>query len=254
MKLAACGITFAYGSQPVLHEVSFSAGPEAVVGIFGPNGSGKTTLLRCLSGELAPQRGEVLLAGRPVRAYPLRERARQVAVVAQDLPTDIPFSALEVVLLGRYPHLGLWGEETDRDRCAARAALEETGAWALRERPFRELSGGERQRVMIAKALAQEPRVLLLDEPALHLDVAHQVELYELLRHLARDDGLCVAAVCHDLFLAPAYLDRAVLLADGHCVGDGSPREVLTRSALQEVFGVARLPPPEAMLPALWAT
>jgi iron complex transport system ATP-binding protein len=252
VNVAAHRITFAYAREPVLRDVTFAADAGAVAGIFGPNGSGKTTLLRCLSGDLAPQQGEALLGEGPVRAYPLRERARHIAIVAQDLPTDIPFSALEVVLLGRYPHLGLWGEETERDRDAARAAMDETGSWPLRERPFRELSGGERQRVMIAKTLAQEPRVLLLDEPALHLDVAHQIELYELLRHLAHEHGLCVVMVCHDLFLAPAYLDRAVLLDEGRCVGDGSPRDPLTRSALEQVFGIARLPSPHAMLPALW--
>jgi iron complex transport system ATP-binding protein len=249
----ARGITFSYGGDPVVCDVPLGADRGEFLGVFGPNGSGKTTLLRCLSGALRPQQGSVWLEGRPIASYSPRERARRIAVVPQDLPADLSFSALDVALFGRYPHLGFWADEGERDLAIAQAAMECTGAWPLRSRRFDELSGGERQRVTIAKALAQEPSILLLDEPAVHLDLAHQIELYELLGRLATDQRLCIIMVCHDLFLAPAYLGRAVLLHGGVCVGEGIPREALTRSALSKVFGVARLPRLDAALPDLWA-
>ncbi|NQT52864.1 ABC transporter ATP-binding protein [bacterium] len=252
MKVAADQITFAYAREPVLREVSFEAGPGEVLGLFGPNGSGKTTLLRCLSGALVPQSGAARLGGRRVADYPLRELAQRVAVVPQDSPSELAFSAIEVVLFGRYPHLGPWAQEGERDLEVARRAMEETESWPLRERPFRELSGGERQRVVIARALAQEPRVLLLDEPTLHLDLCHQLALYELVRRLARTRGLCALMVCHDLFLAPAYMGRALLLHEGRCLGDGPPAQVLTRAVVERVFAVSRLPRIESALPGLW--
>ena len=242
MNLAAEGITFAYGAEPVLSGVSFAAGAGEVVGIFGPNGSGKTTLLRCLAGSLVPQEGQTTLDGRPVASYSLRELARRLAVVPQDVPADLAFTALEVVLFGRYPHLGFLGEESERDAQVARDAMATTECWRMRQRPFRELSGGERQRVVLARALAQEPAVLLLDEPTTHLDIGHQIALYELTGTLAKTRGLCVVMVCHDLFLAPAYAGRAVLLHEGRCVADGPPCDVLTPEALRRVFGVQRLP------------
>ena len=252
MRVRADSITFAYGKKPVLRDVSFEAGAGEVVGVLGPNGSGKTTLLRCLSGELVPQAGEVSLDERPAASFAPRERARRVAVVPQDTPADLAFLAVEVVLFGRYPHLGFWDEESKRDLEVARAAMEESESWHLRERRFNELSGGERQRVVIAKALAQEPGILLLDEPALHLDLSHQLALYQLVRQLAAQRGLCVVMVCHDLFLAPAYLTRAVLLHQGRSVADGPPDAVLIRSTVAQVFGVEHLPRVGEALPGLW--
>ncbi|MFW6162888.1 MAG: ABC transporter ATP-binding protein [Planctomycetota bacterium] len=253
MRVSARDVTFAYrGGPTVLRRVSFAAGEGEVVGVFGPNGSGKTTLLRCLSGELEPQQGEVRLDGRPVSAYSGRERARRLAVVPQEGRADLGFSALEVVLFGRYPMLGFWESESERDLAAAQAAMEATESWRLRDRRFDELSGGERQRVVIARALAQEPGALLLDEPTVHLDLCHQLALYSLARRLAEERELCVVAVCHDLFVAPASLDRAVVLHAGCCVADGPPREVLTAPLLERVFGVARLPWLERALPLLW--
>ncbi len=251
MIIEADRISFAYRGQPVLRGVTFQARAGELVGIFGPNGSGKTTLLRCLNGALMPQAGEVRVDGRPVACHALRELARRVAVVPQDSPSDLAYTAREVVLLGRYPHLGLWGEEGDEDREAARRAMEETATWPLRDRLLCELSGGERQRVIIAKALAQEPSALLLDEPALHLDLCHQLALYSLVQRLAQTRLLCVVMVCHDLFLAPAYLSRAVLLHNGSLVADGPPGEVISRDSLASVFGVTQLPPLWAALPAL---
>jgi iron complex transport system ATP-binding protein len=243
MILSASDLVFAYGRDPVLRGVSLEAREGEVVGLFGPNGCGKTTLLRCLNGSLSPREGLVSLDGRPLPSMSRREVARFAAVVPQETPSDIGMTALEMVVLGRSPHLGFLERESADDVRMAREGMEETGVWEARARPFRELSGGERQRVVLARALAQEPRLLLLDEPTLHLDVGHQVAFLALVRRLASERGLCAVMACHDLFLAPACLDRAILMHEGRILSEGPPSDVLTCRAVEEAFGV-RLPPP----------
>ncbi|NLW50688.1 MAG: ABC transporter ATP-binding protein [Candidatus Brocadiaceae bacterium] len=237
MILRAESITFAYDrSAPTLRGVTVELRPGVVTGLFGPNGGGKSTLLRCMNGALRPQSGRVCLDGRPIRDMPPREVARHVAVVPQDSSSAVPFTAGEVVLLGRYAHGGLWGGESDEDRRIAAAALAEVGASHLADRRFDQLSGGERRRVVIARALAQQGRVFLLDEPATHLDVAHQLELYRLTRTWARR-GQAILIIAHDILVAPMFVDHAVLLNEGTVVAEGRPGDVLTADAIAAVFG-----------------
>jgi iron complex transport system ATP-binding protein len=238
MILDASHITFAYPETgPVLSGVDLRLEPGTVTGLFGPNGSGKSTLLQCLNDILRPESGQVTLDGRPLREFSPREVARCIAVVPQEARADLPLPVYEMVMLGRYPHTDLWGDETRKDRDAVTSSLAKAHAEHLAQRPFNHLSGGERQRVVIARALAQEAEVLLLDEPATHLDIAHQLDLYQMLRALACQ-GYAILLVSHDLLLAPLFLDRAVLLAGGVVVASGAPTEVLSAERMRAAFGV----------------
>lgn len=237
-SLVLRGLTYGYGggSRPALDGVDLEAGPGEVVGLAGPNGSGKSTLVRILSGVLDGYRGSAGLDGREVRELSPRDLARQVAVVPQEPSFGLPFTALETVLLGRHPHLSGLAFESQRDVELAHEALRRSGIDALAGRPIHELSSGERQRVVFAKALAQQPRALLLDEPASFLDVRHQVELYDLVRDMARDEGTTVLTVLHDLNLAAEYCDRIYLLKAGRVEAAGATGEVFTYATLKRVF------------------
>ena len=176
MNLRAEQITFSYRRDAtVLHEVNLEVRPGTVTGLFGPNGSGKSTLLRCLNGSLTPSAGQVFLNGQSFRAMTRREIARHIAVVPQDTPSNVPLTVRQMVLLGRFAHQGAWDQESEKDRAIAERCLDRLGIAALAERPFSQLSGGERQRTIIARALAQEADILLLDERNVHLDLAHQL-------------------------------------------------------------------------------
>ncbi len=236
--LEARALAAGYQGADVLHAVDLAVASGEVVALIGPNGSGKTTLLRALIGRVRPRAGEVLLDGRPLAAYADRERARRVALVPQTFATPFAFTAWEVASLGRTPYVGAFGRLSRADRRAVDQALGETDAAHLAERPFAELSGGERQRVVLAMALAQEPSVLLLDEPTTHLDLAHQLGVLELTHDLAVSRGLAVLAVLHDVTLAAAHFPRLAVLDGGALVADGSPREVLTTALLEAVFDV----------------
>lgn len=230
------GVTFAYTDAPVVREVSFSVARGELIGIIGPNGSGKSTLLRIMSGLLRPQQGSVHVEGRPVGDYRRRELGRLIAVVPQDTALTFPFSVTEMVLFGRTPHLGGFGFERAADLAAAERALARTETAHLARRAVTELSGGERQRVILARALAQEPAHLLLDEPAAFLDIRHEVEMYDLLRDLQRE-GMTVVSVLHDLNIAALYCDRLLLLHEGRLVRLGTPAEVITYATLTAVYG-----------------
>jgi iron complex transport system ATP-binding protein len=229
-------VSFAYGTISALSDVSLSVNEREVFGLLGPNGSGKSTLVRLLSGVLTPQHGDVQLAGRDLRTYGREELARQIAVVPQETTIKLPFSVLEVVLMGRAPYLGRFGFERKQDLAIASRAMEQTGVSALAAREIHELSGGERQRVILARALAQEPRVLLLDEPTAFLDIKHQVEVYDLIRTLSREHGLTVIAILHDLNLAALYCDRLALLKAGRVFCLGAPEQVLTYTNVKAVY------------------
>jgi iron complex transport system ATP-binding protein len=206
------------------------------MGLIGPNGSGKTTLLRILSGLLHPKRGHVYLDGRNIREFSRREIARRVAVVPQELVMPFAFSAYEMVMMGRTPHVRPILGAGPRDHQVVAEKMELTATLALAQRPFNELSGGEKQRVIIAMALAQEPDILLLDEPTVHLDINHQVEILELIKRLNRQESLTVLATMHDLNLAALYFDRLILLNGGQVVAIGSPAEVLCEESIRQVF------------------
>ncbi len=238
--LAAEGLAFGYGGEPVLRDVSLTVGRGELVGIIGPNGGGKTTLVRLLSGVARPQAGTVSLDGRPLASFRRREAARRIAVVSQDPRIDFPFTALEVVLMGRAPHAaGPFALPAARDLDLARTAMGRLDVAGVERRSLEQLSGGERQRVLLARALAQEPEVLLLDEPTTHLDLRHQVGIYDVVRMLARERGVAVLSVLHDLNLAALYCDRLVLLARGRVACEGRPAEVLTEAVLTAAYGTA---------------
>ena len=229
--------SFAYGARRVLEGVSFAAHPGEFVGLVGPNGAGKSTLLRLVAGLAAPLEGSVRTAGLDPHRAPRREVARACAVVPQEPHVAWPFTVREVVMMGRSPRQGLLAIEDRFDRGAVEGALAACDLVPLADRPLDALSGGERRRVFFARALAQEPRVLLLDEPTAFLDLGHQVAAMRMARVAARG-GLCVVAVLHDLNLAAAACDRLVVLSRGRVVAEGAPAEVLTPERVREVWGV----------------
>jgi iron complex transport system ATP-binding protein len=236
--LEISGISFRYKSVEVLENISFSIGEGEFVGILGPNGSGKTTLLKTISGLLKPYTGVVLLNGADIHRMASRDIARQMAVVPQDSVVAFDFTALDIVLMGRNPHLSKFQLENPRDLSIAKKALELTGVWHLADRPIAEVSGGERQRIVIARALAQEPRILLLDEPTLHLDIDSQIDVMDLLKNLCKKDRLIVMAVLHDFNLAARYCDKIILLHEKKIVSLGRAEEVLNKENMANVFGV----------------
>jgi iron complex transport system ATP-binding protein len=232
------GLVFRHpgAKAPLFDGLSFQVGHGESVGLIGPNGSGKTTLLRLLCGTLAADGGEAVLLGRPVRSIPPRERARLVAIVPQESSLLFNFSVLEVVLMGRAPRLGLLGLERPADYEAARLALRQVDLAEEEDRPLRELSSGERQRALIARALAQEPRLLLLDEPTAFLDLKHRLQIHEILLRLNRQGGLTVITVSHDLNLAARYGSRLLVLHRGRLAADGPPLSVLTPGMVRSVY------------------
>ncbi len=244
------GLRVGYGGRAVLHGLDFALRAGECLALLGPNGSGKTTLLRALSGVLAPQAGCVELSGRSLAGLRARERARLVAVVPQRGPYPPGLTARQFVLLGRYAHLSWLGTYGRADYAAADRALEEAGAVLLAGRPLTELSGGEAQRVLLARALAQESPLLLLDEPAAGLDPARMVELFDLLER-RRAAGAGVLMVMHDCNLAALYATRLMGLRDGVTVFDGPVRTVFTEENLAALYAVAMvvLPHPRYGLP-----
>ena len=235
--LEARNVGFAYQERPVLAGVSFSIAAREVVGLVGPNGSGKSTLLRLALGLLAADRGDIQVVGRPVAALSRRALARRAAFVPQDTAMEIAFTVRDVVAMGRHPHLGRFQPETEADAEAIRWALAATATEALAERTLQELSGGERQRVILARALAQQATVLLLDEPTANLDVAHQLEMLMLVRRVVEEERCALIAI-HDLALAARFCDRIVMLSEGAVVALGTPREVITEARLARYFRI----------------
>ncbi len=220
----------------VLKELDLSVMRGEIYGIIGPNGSGKTTLLRLMAGYIEPDSGQVLVGGRAHESIPPTKLARIVAFVPQESQLVFQFTVMEVVLQGRYPYLGRLGIESPDDIDAARRAMETTDTYQFRNRWVEELSGGERQRVIIARALAQEPEILLLDEPTSFLDIKHQVGIHDLLRRLNREQGMTVISVLHDLTMASTYFDRLCLLNKSRAVSIGPPEEVIRYRLIKDVF------------------
>lgn len=238
MSWRCAGLTFRYpGSErPAVDGVSLEVPAGACTAVLGPNGSGKSTLLRLLLGTLTPERGEVELGGRSVAEWTRAELAREVGVVPQGEEAVFPVSVRELVAMGRYPYLGPWRREGEVDRRAVEEAMRRCDVAEFRGRMLDTLSGGERQRVRLARALAQEPAALALDEPTAALDVGHEMVIFELLRHLGHT-RTTVLLVTHNLNLAARYADRLVLLDRGRVVAAGAPAEVLTRERVERVYG-----------------
>jgi iron complex transport system ATP-binding protein len=238
--------SFSYANGFALHHINLFVPYGQMVGLLGPNGSGKTTLLRLATGVLAPAEGDVSVGGVSLKKLLRRAAAQRIAVVPQQFNIPFAYTVEEVVLLGRTPFIHGLAGENKRDRQMVSKALELTGMIGFRNRYFNDLSGGERQKAVLAMALAQEPALLLLDEPTSHLDISHQVEILELLRKLNRKQKVTVVAAMHDLNLAALYFERLVLLDHGLVFADGSPDEVITKEIIQQVFSatveVARHP------------
>lgn len=230
------GFSYPGAARPAVDGVSLEVPAGACTALLGPNGSGKSTLLRLLLGTLSPALGAVSFEGRPVSAWPRAEMARRVGVVPQGEEINFPITVGEMVMMGRYPHLGRWRREGEADRRAVEAALERCDILELAERPISTLSGGERQRALVARALAQEPGVLVLDEPTAALDVKHEMAIFELLRDLGRG-GVTVLLVTHSLNLASRFADRLVLLSRGRVAARGAPAEVIDQRRIEEVYG-----------------
>lgn len=236
MRIKVLGVDFHYGSTQALKDVSFEVKDGDFVGVIGPNGAGKTTLLRCITKTLKPSVGAILIDEKDISDVARGEIAKNVGVVPQELPQTFPFTVVDIVLMGRIPHLGRFSRETKKDLAIAEYAMKQTDIEHLADRPIGELSGGEKQRVLIAKALAQNPRILLLDEPTVHLDISYQVEILNLVRRLREKENLTVMAVFHDLNLAAQYCDSLILLNRGKIEAMGPPEDVLTPENIKRVY------------------
>ena len=226
-----------YGQRQALAAVTFSVERGEFLGVIGPNGSGKSTLVRTISGVLRPGRGRVLFQGQEVVQARPGDLARQIAVVPQLPALPEALQTYQMVLLGRNPYLGFLGREGSRDHEIVERAMRATGTWELASRLMGDLSGGERQRLVAARAIAQQPELLLLDEPTAHLDVGHQSALLDAILGSRGPGELTVLAVFHDLNLAAQYCPRLVLLSGGRIVADGAPQDVLTSEQISEVYG-----------------
>lgn len=238
VKLRILGADCYYGSVKALDGIALEVKEGEFLGIVGPNGSGKTTLIRAIARILKPRVGAIFLDEEEISNMSNVELARKMAVVPQEAMTTFNFTSLDVVLMGRNPYLGRLTFERREDFEIAKWAMELTGTWRLADRPINELSGGERQRVIIARALAQKPQVMMLDEPTSHLDISHQIEILEILKKLCREGRVTVVAVFHDLNLAARYCDRLVMMHQGRIVAAGSVEEVLTPENIENVFSV----------------
>jgi len=235
--IEARSISFRYHQDWILQDVSFQIEKGAFVGVIGPNGSGKTTLLKLLCRVLSPQRGEILYDLVPLKKMHRRDMARRMAVVAQETHLLFPFTGLEIVLMGRSPHLRHRMFESEKDLTIARKAMEWTETLSFADRPIDELSGGERKRIFIAKALAQDPDVILLDEPTANLDIHHQIDFLDLVLTLHRDKGLTLVMASHDMNMAAEFCDRLILLQNGKIFKTGAPPEVITQENIERVYG-----------------
>ena len=227
-----------YGNRPILRDVSLTVNAGEVVALVGPNGAGKSTLIRVVSGVVAARAGEVRLDEVDLLRIKSMARARLVAVVSQMIHLPEAFTVGEIVLMGRTPHLPFWAGESKNDCEVAWQAIKRTQIESLLDRRAYELSGGEQQRVVIARALTQAPKALLLDEPTAHLDLKYQLGVLELARSLAKDNGLAILMTLHDLNQAALYADRVALMQRGTLIAQGTAREVFTPERLSEVYGV----------------
>jgi iron complex transport system ATP-binding protein len=236
--ITAENINFSYASKPVMESVSFAVDEAQIVAIIGPNGSGKTTLLKIINGTLFPNSGQMLIDDRNTLQWSHQEIARKVAIVPQETAIIFPFYAEEIVLMGRFPHLNNYRFEDKKDYRIVHEAMEKTDTLAFATRRFDELSAGERQRVLIARALAQEPKVLLLDESTVFLDLKHQLQFLTLLRQLNAAQQLTVIFVTHDINLAAQNASRIILLYSGKIYAIGKPAEVITAANIKEVYDV----------------
>jgi iron complex transport system ATP-binding protein len=234
-------LSYSFGNRAILQDLSFAVPKGDFFIIIGPNGSGKTTLMRTIAGILKPRKGHIEIFHRRISSYKRKELARSVAFVPQGLPGDFPFRVAELVLMGRAPYNNTLGLETEEDHVVSRQAMQFTEIEHLADRKLNQLSGGEQQRVFIARAICQEPKILLLDEPTASLDLGHQVRIMDLMERLKAEKGVTVVMVSHDINLAAMYGNRLLLLRDGKIVSMGLPGEILTFETLEQTYGCALL-------------
>jgi iron complex transport system ATP-binding protein len=248
--------SFKYGKQLILHDINLETSAGEFLGIIGPNGCGKSTLLKGMSGLLRPCRGRVILNGLDLAENNHNYTARNIALVPQNVALPPLFTVMDIVLMGRTPHLKLLQYEGKLDISIAIDAMEATRTLQLADKRINELSGGEKQRVLIARALAQQAGILLLDEPTANLDINYQAEILNFVRHLCRVKGLSVVSALHDLNLASQYCDRIIMLKDGYICRQGNPGQVLDTSAIRDIYGVDVLvyPHPVNSLPTALVT
>ncbi|WP_328582473.1 ABC transporter ATP-binding protein [Streptomyces sp. NBC_00370] len=237
-RLTARDLTLAYDDRTVVHDLDLAVPDGRVTVIVGPNACGKSTTLRALGRLLKPRRGAVLLDGAELAKIPTKKIARAIGLLPQSPAAPEAITVADLVSRGRQPHQSWWQQWSDEDERAVTEAMRRTDVTALADRPVDELSGGQRQRVWIAMALAQETDLLLLDEPTTFLDIAHQVEVLDLVRRLNHDQGRTVVIVLHDLNQAARYADHLVAMKEGHVVAEGPPSEVVTAALVREVFGL----------------
>jgi iron complex transport system ATP-binding protein len=230
-------VGFRYGTEWVLDDIDLEVGAGEVVGILGPNGSGKSTLLRLIDGLCEPERGNVFIKGSDICCLSRASLSREVAMVPQENHFSFSFSVLEVVLMGRFPYLGNFQFEGEEDLDVARRAMSATSTLSISGRLINELSGGEKQRVLLARALAQEPSIILLDEPTAFLDLSYKKEIFDLISSLSRETGVSALIVTHDIDLAARYCKRLLMLRNGKLYASGFPAEVLNAANIEAIFG-----------------
>jgi iron complex transport system ATP-binding protein len=236
-KLEVENIRLAYGRNTVISDMSFQVAQGEMLGLIGPNGSGKSTIIKALSHVLVPHSGRIILDGKEISGIRRQELARLVGVVPQTPILPSSFTAFEIVLMGRNPHLGLLRYESENDMTITWQAMAKTGTQSLAERRIGELSGGEIQRIVIARVLAQQPETILLDEPTANLDISHQLEILDLIKNLCRESHLTVVITLHDLNLAAQFCDRLILIHNGLVHARGTPEEVINSANIKDVYG-----------------
>jgi iron complex transport system ATP-binding protein len=237
IKLEVQSLGLAYGRNVVVEDLTFQVMPGEMVGLIGPNGSGKSTIIKALSRVISPFSGQIFLDGKDISQISRGDLARLLGVVPQMPLLPNAFTAFEIVLMGRNPHLGLLQYEGERDLSITWRAMERTATQSLAERRIDELSGGEIQRLVVARVLAQEPKSILLDEPTANLDISHQVEILDLIKNLCLENNLTVVVALHDLNLASQYCDRLILINNGRVHAQGTPKEVINSRNIKEVYG-----------------
>ena len=228
---------FSYGKKEVLKGLNFSVFESKVIGIIGSNGSGKTTLLKNISGYLKPTFGNIFIEDRNIRELSIKEKARYISYVPQDIRCDFQFTCYDIVMMGRMPFLKRFQSESQKDKDIVKRSMEMTNTWQFRDTMINQLSGGEKQRVYIARALAQEPKILLMDEPISHLDIKYQIEILSFVKELSKR-GILVIAVLHDINLASQFCHEILIMKKGKLMDLGSPNKVITPENIKSAFSI----------------
>ncbi|MFH1260227.1 MAG: ABC transporter ATP-binding protein [Elusimicrobiota bacterium] len=238
MELKINDLSFSYNSVKTLEKISLEIKEREILGIIGPNGSGKTTLLKCMNKKLEPETGAVLVNDLNILRMNSKEVAKNIGVVPQVSSVSFPFTVYDLVLMGRYSHQGRFDTENENDRAVVDQCLDRTGIAPLADRLITEISGGEYQKVIIARALAQQPKILLLDEVTLHLDINHQIEILDLIKALSEENNLAIVMVLHDLSLAARYSTKTIMLQKGRIFASGRPEEVISIENIRDIYGI----------------